>query len=84
MIFFRRILLMVLFGLHASMGHAAPLTIEISEGIESAVPIAVVPFASQGVPVNIRVVVNSDLARSGYFKTLNEQDMPGRPSAAAG
>jgi TolB protein len=81
--FFRRILLMVLFGLNASMGHTAPLTIEISEGIESAVPVAVVPFASQGAPVDISAVVNADLARSGYFKMMNEQGMPGRPSAAA-
>ncbi len=84
MSFFRRILLMVLFGLNAPMGHAAPLTIEITEGVESTVPVAVVPFASQGAPVNISAVVNADLERSGYFKMMNEQGMPSRPSAAAG
>ena len=83
MSFFRRILLMVLFGLNVPMGHAAPLTIEITEGVESAVPVAVVPFASQGAPVNISAVVNADLERSGYFKMMNEQGMPGRPSTAA-
>ena len=62
----------------------AEMNIEITEGIESALPIAVVPFALQGagMPVDVRFVVNSDLARSGYFKTLNEQNMLSRPSTA--
>jgi len=81
--FFRRILLIVLFGFNVQIGHAAPLTIEITEGVESAVPVAVVPFASQGAPVNISAVVNADLERSGYFKMMDEQGMPGRPSTAA-
>ncbi|MDD1644225.1 MAG: Tol-Pal system beta propeller repeat protein TolB [Methylococcaceae bacterium] len=81
--FFRRILLIVLFGFNVQIGHAAPLTIEITEGVESAVPVAVVPFASQGAPVNISAVVNADLERSGYFKMMDEQGMPGRPSTVA-
>ena len=60
--FFRTSLLIVLFGFYMPIGHAAPLTIEITEGVESAVPVAVVPFASQGAPVNISSVVNADLA----------------------
>jgi len=80
--FFRRILLIVLFGFNVPIGHAA-LTIEITEGVESAVPVAVVPFASQGAPVNISAVVNADLERSGYFKMMDEQGMPGRPSTSA-
>jgi TolB protein len=81
-IFFRIILVMMLSGLIVPIGQAA-LTIEITEGIESAVPVAVVPFASQGAPVNISTVVNSDLERSGYFRMMSEQSMPGRPSTAA-
>ncbi len=80
--FFRRILLIVLFGFNVSIGHAA-LTIEITEGVESAVPVAVVPFASQGAPLDISAVVKADLERSGYFKMMGEQGMPGRPSTAA-
>jgi len=80
--FFRRILLVMLVALNVPMAHAA-LTIEITEGIESAVPVAVVPFASQSAPVNISAVVNADLERSGYFKMMAEQGMPGRPSTAA-
>ena len=80
--FFRTILLIVLFGINVSISHAA-LTIEITEGVESAVPVAVVPFASQGAPVDISAVVNADLGRSGYFKMMDELGMPGRPSTAA-
>lgn len=61
----------------------AEMDIEITEGIESALPIAVVPFALPGAdvaPVSISQVVDSDLGRSGYFRTLNEQSMPSRPS----
>ncbi|MDD5321131.1 MAG: Tol-Pal system beta propeller repeat protein TolB [Methylococcales bacterium] len=79
---FRRILLIVLFGFNVPIGHAA-LTIEITEGVESAVPVAVVPFASQGAPVDISAVVNADLGRSGYFTMMDEQGMPGRPGTAA-
>lgn len=65
----------------------AALTIEITEGIESAVPIAVVPFSWQrltpGVPVHIAEIVKSDLSRSGYFKTLPERDMLTRPDSPA-
>jgi TolB protein len=80
--FFRITLLMALLGLHVPMGHAA-LTIEITEGVESGLPIAIVPFASQGAPVNISAIVNADLERSGYFKMMAEQSMPGRPGTAA-
>lgn len=71
-------------GIHLPYAHAE-MDIEITEGIESALPIAVVPFAVQGtsaVPVTISDIVNSDLGRSGYFKTLSELYMPSRPSSA--
>jgi TolB protein len=79
--FFKKILLIGLIGFYAPINHAA-LTIEITEGTESAVPISIVPFAMQGVPVDISDIVDSDLERSGYFKTLDKQGMPGRPSTA--
>jgi len=68
-----------------SANSSAELNIEITEGIESALPISVVPFAMQGaagVPVDVSFVVNSDLGRSGYFKMLDRQNMPGKPSTA--
>ncbi len=60
----------------------AEMSIEITEGIESAMPIAIVPFASQGAPFDVSSVVDSDLTRSGYFKTLPPQQMPAKPTSA--
>lgn len=60
----------------------AGLQIEITEGLEGAVPVAVVPFASSGAPVSISEIVNADLARSGYFKMMAEQAMRSHPSTA--
>ena len=61
---------------------AAGLTIEITKGSQTAVPIAIVPFAQQGLIGNVRItdVVNADLAGSGFFKTLAEEDMLTKPS----
>ncbi len=61
----------------------AELTIDITESADSGTPVAVVPFASAGAPVDISSVVNADLARSGYFKMLAEQYMRSRPSSAS-
>lgn len=82
MSFSRRIVYLLLIGFYMPITYAA-LTIEITEGVESAVPIAVVPFASETAPVNIAAIVNADLERSGYFKMMAEQSMPARPSKAA-
>jgi TolB protein len=77
----RKLLLIGLIGFYLPITHAE-LTIEITEGIESAVPVAVVPFAAQNAPVDISSVVNADLGRSGYFKMLSPQAMPSRPTTA--
>lgn len=61
---------------------AAGLTIEITKGSQTAVPIAIVPFAQQGAIGNVKLseVIDSDLAGSGFFKTLSEDDMLTKPS----
>ena len=63
----------------------AGLTIEITKGVETAVPIAIVPFGWQGqgsqAPVSFSSVIQADLSRSGLFKTLTERDMLTKPSA---
>ncbi|MCU7849785.1 MAG: Tol-Pal system beta propeller repeat protein TolB [Candidatus Thiodiazotropha sp. (ex Lucinoma kastoroae)] len=62
----------------------AELTIEITEGVEGALPIAVVPFSWQGngsPPEDIAAVINADLQRSGRFKTLPRADMLARPTS---
>ena len=61
----------------------ADLTIEITEGVEGALPIAVVPFGWQGkVPPSedVSAIVNADLHRSGRFKTLPQVDMLSKPT----
>ncbi len=70
---------MLLCGLHAPILFAA-LSIEITEGTESALPVAVVPFAAAGAPVDISAIVNADLQRTGYFKMLDQQAMPAQPA----
>lgn len=67
----------------ASSGSAfAILTIRITQGVEGALPIAIVPFASTAsdLPADIAAIVTADLARSGRFKPMAESDMPGRPA----
>ena len=61
----------------------AALTIEITQGVDGAVPIAVVPFgtvAGSSAPAeDIAAIIASDLARSGRFAPLAERDMIARP-----
>jgi len=59
----------------------AALDIVITEGVDAARPIAVMPFVWQGPgapPQAIADVVMSDLARSGTFKPLDELGLPQR------
>lgn len=62
----------------------AVLEIKITQGVEQALPIAVVPFGwSQGAtlpPLDMAAVIAQDLARSGRFAPMAEQDMPQRPN----
>ncbi|NND36325.1 MAG: Tol-Pal system beta propeller repeat protein TolB [Gammaproteobacteria bacterium] len=65
----------------------AELRIEISQGVEKAVPIAVVPFGWEGqgaAPFDVSGLVASDLERSGRFKALPPRDMLERPTTARG
>ena len=80
--FFNKVLFFVAFSLSVTNSYAA-LTIEISEGVSSALPVAVVPFSSTGAPVNISAIVNADLERCGYFKMMAEQAMPSKPNTAS-
>ncbi len=85
MVVLRRLMMVMLSVLWADASQAG-LTIEITKGVEAAVPIAVVPFAQQTpgrLPVDLAEVIQSDLSRSGYFKTLPERDMLSKPRDAA-
>jgi TolB protein len=60
----------------------AILTIEITQGVDSGIPVAVVPFAFEGpgqAPQIVSDVVEADLARSGLFKVLPRKDLPSMP-----
>ena len=61
----------------------AALTIEITGGVEGALPIAVVPFdtsrLSSKLPVDIAGIVASDLDRSGVLKSMERNRLPANP-----
>jgi len=58
----------------------AVLTIEITGGTETALPIAIVPFSNEnGASVNISEVISNDLKRSGRFAPLAQQDLLSHP-----
>jgi len=67
----------------SGFAHAA-LTIEITQGMEGAAPIAVVPFDisnNRYQPAqDVSGIIASDLARSGRFAPLDERDMLSKPS----
>ena len=75
--------------LFVSLIFAAPLqaalTIEITQGVEGSMPIAVVPFGWSGktaAPENIAAIVAADLNRSGRFESLPDRDLVAHPSTA--
>ena len=61
----------------------ALIEIEIREGIEAALPIAIVPFGEVGLPVSppedIASIITADLKNSGRFAPLPTTDFLGRP-----
>lgn len=60
----------------------AALTIEITQGIEGAQPIAVVPFGWDGPgqpPQDVAGIIAADLKRSGQFSPLSSSDFISRP-----
>jgi len=74
----------IVFALFFAAQAQADLTIEITKGLEGALPIAIVPFAfseKKGVPAhNVGDIVAADLQRSGRFKPLPVHEMLSRPS----
>ncbi|MBT8125446.1 MAG: Tol-Pal system beta propeller repeat protein TolB [Gammaproteobacteria bacterium] len=56
----------------------AVLEIEITQGVEGALPIAIAVFAGETytAPEAIETIVRNDLARSGFFDVLDKQRFP--------
>ncbi|PPD32721.1 MAG: Tol-Pal system beta propeller repeat protein TolB [Methylomonas sp.] len=77
-----RIVFFSLFVTLLSVAQAEGLTIEITKGSQTAVPIAIVPFGQQGAIGNVKLsdVISSDLGGSGFFKALAEEDMLTKPT----
>ena len=65
--------IVVLIGVSFFTPAFAVLEIEITQGVQGAAPIAVVPFAWEGtgtVPVDVAGIVSNDLSRSGKFSPM--------------
>ena len=79
-----RLILTLLVCLVSSNPSLAQLRIEIREGVDKAVPVAVVPFGWDGQGAapgpDVAEVVAADLARSGRFAPIPTADMLQRPS----
>lgn len=69
----------------AQTASKGPLEIRITQGIEGALPIAVVPFEWAGAPLpeDIAQVIANDLTRSGSFNPMPREDLPSRPTDSA-
>lgn len=72
-------------GLAVAQLGGGPLTIRITQGVEGALPIAIVPFewAGQPLPQDVAQVIANDLTRSGRFNVMPAADLPARPSDSA-
>lgn len=65
-----------------SMPAHAILTIEITQGVDAGIPVAIVPFSFDGKgnpPQAVSDIVEADLTRSGLFKVTPRQELPGAP-----
>ncbi len=82
----RRLLWGLMLWLTAGGQAQAVLEIEITQGVEGALPIAVVPFLWQGggaqSPQDIAGIVEADLGRSGLFAPLVQARFPQHPRSA--
>lgn len=74
----------LLLGMLLLAGQAqARLVIEISGGVEGALPIAIVPFSGElAYDDPLSSVIRANLVRSGRFAPLASEKMPGTPSQA--
>ncbi len=80
----RRALLVVLLG-WLSLGARADLVIEISQGVRSALPIAIVPFGNQtgaSLPEDLARIIAENLQRTGDLSPLTRENMLSLPSRA--
>jgi TolB protein len=81
---FKRSIGILLFVFASMQSVQAALTIQITEGTDGALPIAVVPFVldpgTVAPPEDLSEIIRADLARSGRFKPMPIADLVARPS----
>src|SRR5690554_3786064 len=61
----------------------AEIVIEVTQGKQSAIPIAVVPFsleAGESLPEDLTKIIHNDLGQSGYFRTMPTENMISQPN----
>lgn len=81
----KRLILLSVVWLASSLPAQAVLTIEITQGVDDASPIALVPFAWQGkgrAPEAVSRIIAADLHRSGFFRPLADADLIAQPHEA--
>ena len=79
----RSLLLSCFFSLFAASARAE-LSIQITQGIDNPIPIAVVPFAWEGSGVlseDVGQIVINDLEQVGEFRSLSRSNMLSMPTA---
>ena len=78
----KRILLVLSLAVLPYQTAISVLQIEVKQGVEAGIPVAIVPFAHQGVvaPQNISKIVAADLVRSGRFESVPKSNFLSRPN----
>ena len=81
------LMLASLAALCATQAGAQGLTVQIVNGVPSAIPITVVPLGQQGSgpasPVDVAQIVGMDLNRCGKFRTLPTAEIVQSPTTGA-
>jgi TolB protein len=75
--------LAAVFMLCFSLPALSAITIEITEGVEGAIPVSVVEFDSSALPIKVETdiaeIITNNLNRSGAFKVLSRDSYPAQP-----
>lgn len=80
------LLMLATLGMAWTTAARAQLTVQITQGVVDAIPVAVVPFAwsgSEALPLDAAAVIQADLDRSGRFRSLPRASMIEKPTTAA-
>ncbi|WP_371189586.1 Tol-Pal system beta propeller repeat protein TolB [Thalassotalea maritima] len=83
---FKKITFTLVLSLLAVFKANAELELVITGGVNTARPVAVLPFAYQGeqpLPQNVSQIIAQDLLRSGKFNPISTSSMPQAPSSVA-